>query len=124
MPLGKDGWIRLVQIVDNSGNPTGGGGASEPAWASAVKTVAVPGTAEVLASLVAPTGFAIVVKAMSGNTELVYIGNSKPNAEGATTRVTLAAGQAVVLLITNANLVWVDAVVAGEGVESFVEQAA
>lgn len=124
MALGKDGWIRLVQIVDDSGTPTGGGGGagSKSAWASNVKNVAVPGTAEQLQSLVAPTGYAIVVKAKSGNTDLVYIGNSQANAQDVTKRVSLSAGQAAVLLVTNANLAWVDAAIAGEGVEAFVEQ--
>lgn len=111
--------VTTVKVVD-------GGGVSPvvqtDSWASAVKTVATPGTAERCATLEAPAGMAIVVKAMSGNTDMVYIGNSKANAEGASTRVSLAAGQAVVLYIENADLVWVDAEVAAEGVEVFVEQ--
>lgn len=119
MALGKDGWIRLVEVVNSSGSPVV---PQTDAWASGVKTVAAPGTAEQLGSLTAPVGLAIIVKAMSSNEELVFIGNSKANAEGATTRVSLAAGQAVVLYIDDSDLVWVDAVTAGEGVEYFVEQ--
>lgn len=111
--------IVTVKVVD------GGGVApiiQTDAWSSVVKTVAVPGTAEQCTALAAPAGQKIVVKAMSGNTELVYIGNSKANAESTSTRVSLAAGQAAELAIENAELVWVDAVVAGEGIEAFVEQ--
>lgn len=111
--------ILTVKVVD------GGGVApvvQTDTWDSLVKTVAAPGTAERCGSLEAPAGLGIVVKAMSGNTDLVYIGSSKVKAEGATTRVSLAAGQAAVLYIDNSDLVWVDAVVAGEGVEVYVEQ--
>ena len=68
-------------------------------------------------------GLGIVVKAMSSNTELVYVGNSQANAQSTAKRVSLAAGQAVILYVSNADLIWVDAVVAGEGVETLVEQA-
>lgn len=122
MPLGKDGWIRLVQNVDDSGNPTGGL-ASKATWDSVVKNCAVPGTAEQCTALAAPSGYAIVIKARSTNTEVVYIGKSQAVAQNAAKRVSLAAGQAVVLLVDDASDVWVDAVVAGEGIEAFVEQA-
>lgn len=113
--------IVTVKVVDGG---SGGNVVNQTdAWASNVKTVAAPGTAEQCASLAAPVGLGIVVKAMSTNTDTVYIGNSQANAQGATTRVSLAAGQALILYIENANLVWVDALVAGEGVETAVEQS-
>lgn len=121
MPLGKDGYIQLFQEVDDSGNPIGPG-VSEGAWASAVKTVAVPGTAEQCASLAAAPGKAIVFKALDSNTDDVYLGNSQANAQNAAVRFSLAAGQSLVLYVTNANLVWVDAAVAAEGICIAVEQ--
>ena len=121
MPLAKDGWIRIVQNVDDNGNPTGGD-ISESAWASAQKTVAVPGAAEQCGSLAAPAGKGIVFKAKDSNTNTVYLGNSQANAQNASVRFGLAAGQSLILYITNANLVWVDAAVAAEGVDIAVEQ--
>lgn len=121
MPLGKDGWIQLFQEVDDNGNPTGPD-VSEGAWASAVKTVAVPGVAEQCASLVPAPGKGIVFKALDSNTDEVYLGSSQANAQNAAVRFSLAAGQSLILTITNANLVWVDAVVAAEGIAIAVEQ--
>jgi len=121
MPLGKDGYIQLFQEVDDSGNPTGPG-VSEGAWASAVKSVAVPGVAEQCASLAAAPGKAIVFKARDTNTGNVFLGNSQASAQNVATRFLLAAGQSLVLYITNANLVWVDAAVAAEGISIAVEQ--
>lgn len=119
MTIGYRGEIQPVTVVGGSGEvpvyQTDG-------WDSNVKTVAVPGTAEQCAALVAPIGLGIVVKAMSSNEELVYIGSSQLNAQNTAKRVTLAAGQAVILFVENANLIWVDAVAAGEGVETVVEQ--
>ncbi len=121
MALGKDGYIQLFQEVDDNGNPVGPD-VSEGAWASATKTVAVPGTAEQCGALVAPAGKGIVFKAKDSNTDMVYLGNSKANAESSSVRFGLAAGQSLILIITNANLVWVDAVVAAEGLDIAVEQ--
>lgn len=119
MALGIAGWVQPVTVVSGSGTTpvyqTDG-------WDSNVKNVAVPGTAVQCSSLVAPVGLGIVVKAKSGNTGLVYIGSSQANAQDTTKRVTLAAGQAVILYVDDADLVWVDGVVAGEGVETAVEQ--
>ena len=120
MAIGYRGEVQPVTLVGG-----GGGGTpvyQTPGWDSNVKTVAVPGTAEQCAALVAPVGLGIVVKAMSSNEELVYVGSSQANAQSTSKRVTLAAGQAIILYVENANLIWVDAVAAGEGVETIVEQ--
>ncbi len=119
MALGISGWVQPVTVVS--------GGGTTPVyqtddWDSNVKNVAVPGTAEQCPSLAAPVGLGIVVKAKSGNEELVYVGSSQANAQNTAKRVSLAAGQAIILYVENANLVWVDAVAAGEGVETAVEQ--
>lgn len=119
MALGIAGWVQPVTVVS--------GGGTTPVyqtdgWDGNVKNVAVPGTAVQCASLVAPVGLGIVVKAKSNNTDLVYIGSSQANAQNTAKRTTLAAGQAVILFVDDADLVWVDGVVAGEGVETVVEQ--
>lgn len=91
------------------------------AWAHDHVYVTTPGTAEQLPSLEVPPGFELVVRAFPSNTDDIYVGNSKANATLATKHITLAAGEAIRLKISNASLVWVDAVVADEGAESFVE---
>ncbi len=120
MAIAINGYVQPVTNVDPSGNApvyqTG-------SWINRVKTVPTPGTAVQCDALVAPVGLGIVVKAKSDNTELVYVGPSKLDAEDPTKRTSLAAGQAIILYVSNANLVWVDAVVALEGVETVVEQA-
>lgn len=112
--------IVTVKVVDGTGGQVV---VQTDAWASVVKTVAVPGTAEQCTALVAPIGMRIVVKAMSDNAGTVFIGASQADAQDVTKRVSLAAGQAAELAIENANLVWVDAETAGEGIEAFVEQS-
>ena len=85
-----------------------------------VDTVAAAGTPEQLASLAVPDGLNLVVRARSVNTDVVYVANSSANASG-THRITLNSGDAVLLRVTNANILWIDAAVNGEGVEVFVE---
>lgn len=94
------------------------------AFAHGQLDVTAAGTAEQLASDVSvPVGCQLTVIAKPGNTGTIYLGNSKANAESATARFDgLSAGLAVSLKITNANLVWVDAAVSGEGVSYIVEQ--
>ena len=68
-----------------------------------------------------PDGFAIVLQALPGNNGIVYIGNSKANAEDHTVAFELGEGIFLRLYITNANLVWVDAATMGEGISWAVE---
>ena len=91
------------------------------AWENDHVYVDVPGTAVQLPSVVIPPGFDLVIRAFLSNTDNVYVGNTVANATLATKRITLAAGEAVRLKISNTSLVWVDAAVASEGIEFFVE---
>lgn len=93
-------------------------------WVSGQLDVTSDGTAEQLASDVAvPVGCQLTIIAKPGNTGTIYLGNSKANAESTSVRFDgLSAGLAVSLKVNNANLVWVDASVAGEGVSYIVEQ--
>lgn len=73
-------------------------------------------------------GFLLVVKAKKGNTGVISIGRTKSAAVNTTTRpnntnpFTLEANESVKLAITNANKVWIDSTVSGDGVELLVEQ--
>jgi hypothetical protein len=69
-----------------------------------------------LGALVVPNGFFLTIKALSSNTKNIYLGNSQANAQAHTTAYILAPGESVRLQITNANLCWIDAQVATEGV--------
>ncbi len=87
------------------------------------KNVTIAGTAEQLPSVIIPDGFQLTIIAKPANTGTIYFGNSKANAESATNRFDgLSAGLAVSLKVTNANLVWVNASVNGEGISYIVEQ--
>jgi len=84
---------------------------------TAYKTVAVPGTAENCAAQVIPGGFELAIVANPLNTDYVGIAFSAAAADLVTgTPVILAPGQPLKYKIGNANLIWVDALVAGEGV--------
>lgn len=98
---------------------------TKPAWTHGQKNVTTAGTAVQLPSVSVPNGFQLTIIAKTGNTGYIYLGKSKALAESATDRFDgLSAGLAVSLKITNANLVWVNSSVNGEGVSYLVEQAA
>ena len=82
---------------------------------------AIAGTAEQLPDLAVPNGFELVVRGKPGNTGDIYLGNSKVNAEDVNERLPYSKGNGLTLKVTNANLVWVDAAVPGEGVDYWVE---
>lgn len=86
------------------------------------KTVAAAGTAEQLhADLPIPDGFGLIMKALDGNTGDIEFANSKAKAEGSDVFI-LDAGQSIALSVTNANAVWLDVTVSGEGVVFYVER--
>lgn len=85
--------------------------------------VVVSGTPVQLANNAVPPGIAIVVKARSTNTGTVTVGNSSANAlNTATNNQRLLQNQSLELEVQNTNSIWVDATVAGEGVEVIFEQ--
>lgn len=94
---------------------------NRPSWDHGQKTVAVPGAAEQLQDLVIPDGFELVVRALPANTDNIHLGKTKAKAESATDRVTFSKGNGLTLKVKNANEVWVDVVVGGEGVDYWVE---
>jgi hypothetical protein len=144
MALPHDGQVRLVRVIDADGNPVRvfapdadgvnrfavnaliSGGALDPTpnrpdFFTDQKNVAVPGTAEQLPSHVIPDGFQLVIQAKKTNTDLIYVSNSQVNAQNPAVAKSLAAGEGIGLFITNSDIAWIDAVVAGEGVEFYAE---
>ena len=95
---------------------------NRPSWTHSQKTVGTPGTAEQLADLVVADGFSLVVRAFPDNTGNIFFGNSQANAQSATARIAFSAGNGPTLWVKNANVVWIDAAVAAEGVDYWVEQ--
>lgn len=100
----KDNFISLQVKVQNSGKP------------------------QQLPDLKISDGFLLVVKAKAGNTGVISIGRNRSSAVNLTTNpnntnpFTLQANEAVKLALTNANKVWIDSTVSGDGVELLVEQ--
>lgn len=92
-----------------------------PGIATGQRTVPTPGTAVQCPNIPVPEGFDLVVKAKDGNTDLVYISDSKAGAENHATAFPLKASNALELGIPNANILWVDAIVANEGLDFIVE---
>ncbi len=74
------------------------------------KTVAVPGTCELLHADTAC--IAVVVKALSTNVGIVYVGGSGLSLD----EFELNAKEAIALGVSNLNKIYVDAASAGEGV--------
>jgi len=94
---------------------------NRPSWTHGQKRVAAHGTAEQLPSQVIPDGFDLVVRALPGNTNNIYLGKTKALAESATDRLTFSAGNGITLKVKNADRVWGDAAVADEGVDYWTE---
>jgi len=82
------------------------------------KSVAVAGTREQMAALAIPDGFAVIIKALIGNTGKIYVGDvTVDNTNG----YELNASEFVTLKITNLNKVYLDTSVNTEGVSWTVE---
>lgn len=109
---GLDG--RLDEIAKSTRN--------RPGWDHGHMDVVSAGTAVQLPNVVVPEGLELVVRAKPGNTDDIYTGKSKAEASRAASKITMSPGEAIKLKVVNANLVYVDAAVSGEGVEYFVEK--
>ena len=97
---------------------------NKPAWKHGQKNVAAAGTAEQLPDITVPTGCQLIILAKPTNTGYIYLGKTEADAESTTGRFeSLEAGVGIPLAFTNANLVWIDASVNGEGVSYLVPQA-
>ena len=97
-------------------------GVNRDAFTVFQKQVAAAGTAEQLPSTVIPHGYKLTIKAETSNTGNIEVGHTKTLAEGATTAFILDSNESITLSINNADLVWIDATISGDGVECIVEQ--
>jgi len=94
---------------------------SRPDWKHGQKVVAVPGVAEQLPDMAILYGNTLVVRALPKNTGDIYLGRTKDLAEDINERLSYSKGNGLSLRIQNTNSIWVDAAVAGEGVDYWVE---
>ena len=97
-------------------------GENAGAWDHDHCTVATPAEPKQLPPFGVLAGYELVVRGMPTNTGNVYIGNSRNNVLDVSKRVTLQTNEATKLKIKNADLVWLDAVVAGNGIEYWAEE--
>jgi hypothetical protein len=75
-------------------------------------TVTTAGTEVQGSSVSLPNG--VYIKALSGNTGKVYVGNDGSNAISSTTGYELAAGQMILVQVDNLNKLWFDAATNGD----------
>lgn len=83
--------------------------------------VPFPGTAVQLPNITIPDGYALVIKALPTNAGRVYIGHTAADAQVPANAYSLGPNEHAELKITNANLAYLDAAVANDGVEILVE---
>lgn len=82
---------------------------------SGQKTVTTAGTEVILGDQ--EVGAPLMVKALTTNTGLVYVGNTGAGAVSSSTGMPLAAGDVLLFdFVTRLNNIWVDSAVNGEGV--------
>jgi len=80
-----------------------------------------PGTAVQLPNIPIPDDILLVIKALPGNAGRVYIGHTAVDAQTPALAYSLGINEHVELKVTNANLVYLDAAIANNGVEIIVE---
>lgn len=82
---------------------------------SGVNTVTTAGTAEALGTV--SINGALMVKALTTNTGLAYVGNDGAGDVASTNGMPLAAGDAVIFnYVGNLSTIWIDVATNGEGV--------
>ncbi len=110
--------VAVVLILTNPFSATAG----YPYVLTGQKVVTTPGVPVQFSSLVIPKDREIIVKAMATNTDVVAIGYSAATAVSTgTDSFHLYPGESIGLNISNANLLWLDAAVAGGGIEYITE---
>lgn len=86
------------------------------------KTVTTSGTPVQLDAFSVPAGASLVIQGLRTNTGVITVGYSSSSAlNSGTSHTTLLANQAKGFQVENANAIWIDATVSGEGVEIFCE---
>lgn len=97
--------------------------ANADSWDHYHKNVAGAGTPVNLSSLAIPDGCKVVVKSMHTNGGAIYLGKSEEAVKNVNKRTTLSRkNESTTFKVTNANSIWVDAEVNGEGVEYWSEE--
>lgn len=83
--------------------------------------VPIPGTAVQLPNILIPDRYKLVIKAISGNAGRIYLGHTALDSQTPALAYSLGPNEHVDLGLTNANLVYIDAAVANDGIEIVVE---
>lgn len=84
------------------------------------KTITIAGIAEQLPDVEVPEGFAVSVIAKYDNTDRVFYGGTKDEAEAHTANLDVEDYET--FYVTNLNKIWIDVVVDGEGIDYKVVQ--
>lgn len=119
--VGRRKGSRLTQLNLGGGAGGSGGVANSSTWSHGHKTVTASGTAEVMPTLGIPDGQKVTIRPLNSNTGLIYLGDTKADAEDTAKRCELDVGESISLMVTNLSLIWIDAAVSGEGVWYAVE---
>lgn len=118
----------LINTLNNLAGAIGGGSApgvtlQNPAGMTTfVVRVAIAGTPQQLPDVKIPYRQMLVIKGRPNNTNAVFVAKSLAEASNPSMRYPLLQNEPVEYEIRNANVVWVDAVTAGDGVVCTVEQ--
>jgi len=83
--------------------------------------IATPGEPKQLSPMLIPDGMDVVVRALPSNTGNVYVGKSRDQVKNVDKRITLERKDHIWMRVANTNLIWVDAAVAGDGVDYWCE---
>jgi len=84
------------------------------------KTITTAGIAEQLPDVEVPEGFAVSVIAKYANTDRVFYGGTKDEAEAHTANLDVEDYET--FYVTNLNKIWIDVAVDGEGIDYKVVQ--
>lgn len=104
-------------IASSFGTTPASATANRGAFFTTQKNVTTAGTPVNCSAQAIPNGFALSIKAKSSNTQKIYVGNSSANALSSNNvAYILSPGETARLFVTNANLIWLDSDVNGEGV--------
>lgn len=89
---------------------------------TAQKTVSASGTPEQLTAFPVPDGCTLMIQAMGSNTGTITIGYSSATAlNSGTSHTKLLPNQTKGFQVANANYIYIDSTVSGDGVEIFCE---
>jgi len=83
--------------------------------------IATPGEPKQLSPMLIPDGMDVVVRALPSNDGDVYVGKSKDLVKNTGKRIVLEKKDFTRMRVQNTNLIWVDAAIAGEGVDYWCE---